>query len=80
MDLLTQDEAPQMNIMHLMLVICLNVLVLAELCMAMYMASADPENFTLVFVKVFFGMLIPTLVAGFYLKRKLGSHLGRVKN
>jgi hypothetical protein len=73
MDLMTRNEAAQMNIGHLMLVIFLNVLVLAELCIAMYMASADPENFTPVFMKVFFGLLIPTLTAGFYLKRRLAS-------
>lgn len=73
MDLMTRNEAAQMNIGHLMLVIFLNLLVLAELCIAMYMASADPENLTPVFMKVFFGLLIPTLTAGFYLKRRLAS-------
>ncbi len=68
-----------MNFGHLILVIVLNLLVLAEVCIAMYMAAADPDNFTPVFMKAFFGMLIPTLFAGFYLKRRLRSAASTVQ-
>lgn len=54
-----------------MLVVVLDVLVLAELCLAMYLAVAGPEDFTGTFIKAFFGMLIPTLGVGALAKRRL---------
>ena len=54
-----------------LLVIVMNVLVLAELCVAMYLAAGNPEDFTATFIKAFFGMLIPTLVVGVLAKRRL---------
>jgi hypothetical protein len=61
-----------------LLAIVMNLLVLAELCVAMYMAAAAPDEFTAVFVKAFFGMLIPTLAAGHFLKRRLRAAAVRV--
>ena len=59
---------------HWVLVIAMNVAVLVELCVAMYLAAASPaEDFTATFLKAFFGMLIPTLVIGVIGKRRLGS-------
>jgi hypothetical protein len=54
-----------------MLVIVMDVLVLTELCVAMYLAVSSPEDFTATFMKAFFGMLIPTLVIGALAKRRL---------
>jgi hypothetical protein len=54
-----------------LLVIVMNLAVLTELCVAMYMAAAHPDDFTATFVKCFFGMLIPTLVVGVIAKRRL---------
>jgi hypothetical protein len=45
--------------------------VLAELCLAMYLAAAGSGDFTATFIKAFFGMLIPTLVVGALAKRRL---------
>jgi hypothetical protein len=56
---------------HWMLVIVMNVLVLVELCLSMYLAVSSTEDFTATFIKVFFGMLIPTLVIGALAKRRL---------
>jgi hypothetical protein len=58
---------------HWVLVIAMNVAVLAELCIAMYLASSGTEDFTATFIKAFFGMLIPTLVIGILGKRRLRS-------
>ena len=58
---------------HWVLVIAMNVAVLAELCVAMYLAASSPEDFTATFMKAFFGMLIPTLVIGILGKRRLRS-------
>jgi len=54
-----------------LLVIVMDVLVLAELCVAMYLATSSPEDFTATFIKAFFAMLIPTLVVGMLAKRRL---------
>lgn len=54
-----------------LLVIVMNLLVLTELCISMYMAAADADDFTATFIKAFFGMLIPTLAVGFFAKRWL---------
>ena len=53
------------------LVIVMNLAVLTELCIAMYLATNDPDDFTATFIKAFFGMLIPTLVVGVLAKRRL---------
>jgi hypothetical protein len=61
-----------------LLAVVMNVLVLAELCVAMYFAAATPEEFTATFVKVFFGLLLPTLAAGYLMKRRLRAAPVRV--
>lgn len=54
-----------MNLRHIASVVALDLAVLAELAAAMYFAHrGDPQAFTVTFLKVFFGLLIPTLVAG----------------
>jgi len=63
---------------HWVLVIAMNVAVLAELCVAMYLAASSPDDFTATFLKAFFGMLIPTLVIGVIGKRRLRSASVRV--
>lgn len=54
-----------------LLVAIMNLLVLTELCVSMYLAAADPDDFTATFIKAFFGMLIPTLVIGLLARRRL---------
>ena len=54
-------------------VIGMNLLVLAELCVAMYLATSSVEDFTATFIKAFFGMFIPTLLIGVLAKRRLRS-------
>ncbi|MCU0559691.1 MAG: hypothetical protein MUD16_05795 [Desulfobacterales bacterium] len=70
MDPVEQVEVTS-NPRHWLLAVVMNLLVLAELCVAMYLAAAAPDEFTAVFVKAFFGMLIPTLIAGRFLRRRL---------
>jgi len=62
---------------HWLLVIVMDVLVLTELCVAMYLAASSPEDFTATFMKAFFGMLIPTLVIGALAKRLLRPALAQ---
>jgi len=62
---------------HWLLVIVMDVLVLTELCVAMYLAASSPEDFTATFMKAFFGMLIPTLVIGALAKRRLRPALAQ---
>jgi len=56
---------------HWILVIGMNLALLTELCVAMSLAANDPEDFTAAFMKAFFSMLAPTLVVGFFAKRRL---------
>lgn len=51
-----------MNFHQKIAVVVMDVLMLAELCLAMYVAHNHPENFTPVFFKIFLGLLIPTLI------------------
>lgn len=60
-------------LLHKILVLSVNALVLAALTLAMYQASGNPEEFTLVFLKAFGGLLLPILALGlagkFWLRR-----------
>jgi hypothetical protein len=59
------------NPRQLLFVIGMNLLILAELCVAMYLAASGGDDLTATFMKAFFGMLIPTLVIGVLAKRRL---------
>jgi hypothetical protein len=71
MDPVNEIDVPNMTPRQWLLVIALDVLVLAELFASMYLAAANPDQFTVTFVKAFFSMLIPTLAIGLLAKRKL---------
>jgi hypothetical protein len=63
-------------LLHKILVLSVNVLVLVALTIAMYVASLNPEEFTLEFIKVFGGMLLPIMVLGALAKRWLRRSAG----
>lgn len=42
-----------------------NLLVLAELTAAMYFAALEPDRLTPMFFKIFFSLLIPTIICAF---------------
>lgn len=48
-----------------------DVLILAELTFAIYMANLNPEEFTSVFFKYFFAAFVPTIVVAIMLVRRL---------
>ena len=56
------------KIIHLVVI---DLLILAELCAAMYLANAYKEYFTPVFAGVFFGLLIPTMLVSRVIVRRL---------
>jgi membrane protein CcdC involved in cytochrome C biogenesis len=64
-------KGPEMNTRNWLLVIVVDVLILVELAVAMYVASVHPDDFELMFMKSFFGMLVPTLVLSYLAKRML---------
>jgi Na+/proline symporter len=66
-----EAKEPEMNSRNWLLVIAVDVLILVELAVAMYVASVHPDEFELMFMKSFFGMLLPTLVLSFLAKRML---------
>lgn len=51
------------------LTIGVNLLLLIELCVAMFFAAKDPENLTPVFFSVFLPLLIPTIIGAIIAKR-----------
>jgi hypothetical protein len=63
-----------LNMRQKVLVVAVDVVVLAELCIAMAAAAAAPDNFTPVFMKTFFSWFLPTLALGL-----IGSRLLRDK-
>lgn len=58
-----------------LLAVAVNVLVLAELCVAMYFGSQDMDNITPIFFKVFFSLLIPTIVGTIIMRRILSARM-----
>lgn len=50
-----------------------NLLVLSELCIAMYFAAQDMDNLTPVFFKVFFTLLIPTIIGTILVRRFIAA-------
>lgn len=80
MDPMGEVRAPKMNGVQWLVVIVVDILILAELALAMYEANGNPDNFTPVFIKTFFGMLIPTLLIGYLCKRMLRPTSERIKS
>ncbi|HYA01517.1 MAG TPA: hypothetical protein VEI04_00200 [Syntrophobacteria bacterium] len=80
MDPIGQVEPPRMNTAQWLVVIAVDLLVLAELAIAMYMAAGDPDHFTPTFLKTFFGLLIPTLIVGVLAKRVVRPASERIKS
>jgi hypothetical protein len=62
-----------MNIEQKIAVGITDIVVLAELCGSLYWANRDMENFTALFFKYFFILLIPTLILAKILIKRLGS-------
>lgn len=48
-----------------------DVLILAELTFAIYMANLNPDEFTSVFFKYFFAAFVPTIIAAIVLVKRL---------
>lgn len=62
-----------MSTRRIIAIVILNIILLAELCYSLYKASKDPENMTLIFLKIFFFMVIPTFIIGRFVIRRLLS-------
>ncbi len=60
----------ELNFKQKLVVITLDVLLLVELCIAMYFANLAPEAFTPTFVKTFFSLLLPTVLTGLIFLRR----------
>lgn len=67
------NEAPRisMNGRQKLFILAIDFAILAELCIAVSTASANMDAFTPTFMKVFFAMFLPTLLAGIIGHRKL---------
>lgn len=51
-----------MNIQQKFVVVILDILLITEVCISMYLANQTPDMLTPVFIKTFFIMCIPTLI------------------
>lgn len=72
--------ARELNTRQKIVVIAVDVLMLAELCVAMYLANANPDVFTPTFMKSFFSMLVPTMIAGYVSVRLLREKQTQVES
>ena len=74
-------EAQSVQLAHglprMLLTITVNVLVLAEVFIAMYFAAKNPDEITPIFFKTLFSMLLPTLVLAFVAKRVIARRRRR---
>jgi hypothetical protein len=75
MDTPVSDE---LNLKQKLVVITLDVLLLVELCIAMYFANLAPEAFTPTFVKTFFSLFLPTVLTGLFFLRRLKTKAASV--
>ena len=51
-----------MNIQQKAAIAVADMVIVVELCISIFLANRDPDNMTLLFLKSFFLMLIPTLI------------------
>jgi len=70
----------ELNTRQKIAVIVVDVLMLAEVCVAMYLANANPDVFTPTFMKSFFSMLVPTMIAGYVSVRLLREKQTQVES
>jgi hypothetical protein len=70
------NEAPRINMngRQKIFILAIDFAILAELCIAISTASANMDTFTPTFMKVFFAMFLPTLLAGFIGHRRLRAN------
>ena len=67
-----------LNFRQKIVVITLDVLLLVELCVAMYFANLSPDSFTPIFMKTFFSMLVPTVLTGLFFLRRFKTKIACV--
>lgn len=72
-----QHVSVSKNFASRVLAVVVNILVLAELCIAMYFGSQDMDNLTPIFFKVFFSLLIPTIIGTIFIRRLLAKRVTR---
>jgi len=66
-----QPVQVEFSLAHIILVVTVNILVLVELSIAMYIGHLNRDEFSPVFFKVFFSLLVPTLILAAICKRLL---------
>jgi hypothetical protein len=76
-----QTETPVidgLNLRQKIVVVTLDVLLLVELCIAMYFANLAPDAFTPTFVRTFFSLFLPTVLTGMFFLRRLKTKAASV--
>ena len=67
----SENPRISMNGRQKLFILALDFAIIVELCVAMASATASPESFTPAFMKTFFTLFLPTILAGFYGFRRL---------
>ena len=65
------SPAPELNMRQRLAVVALDVAMVAEVTLAVYLASRSADDFTAAFLKIFFAMLLPTLALALFAIRRL---------
>ena len=66
-------SSESLNTPQRLVVIIMDVLLLAELCLCMYLSSRTPDDMVPVFLKTYLPAALVTLVGARFLIRRLGS-------
>lgn len=68
-----ESDARDIDVLHnvksQILMCVVNLCLIVELCIAMYFAAKNPAELTPIFFRVFFSMLIPTLICAWIARR-----------
>jgi hypothetical protein len=65
------DENQRLNGRQRVVVLVMNILLIAELTVSIYLGQKDPENLTIIFLKTYLPLLFVTLIGARMVIRRL---------
>ncbi|MBN2140834.1 MAG: hypothetical protein PHV85_08690 [Desulfovibrionaceae bacterium] len=65
------------NLKQKIVIVCMDVLLLAELCLSIYLGYHDKENITLIFLRTFVPLCLATVVCARILIRRFSDLRGQ---
>jgi hypothetical protein len=67
------DDNQRLNPRQRAVVLAMNILLLVEMAVSIYLGQQNPENLTIIFLRTYLPLLIVTLIAARVLIRKLSD-------